>query len=110
MIMLCRERGKPGWEQEGNGEDDMHISHAIARVMQGINIRTLVNGTDWEAREGALRDLRVIGMGQEEIAQQLRMLTAGRDNQFFPSAKVEQTIEWMRREWDTRTPVAEHES
>jgi len=111
MIMICREAGKPGWESgEDGSEGPAHISHAIALAMRGMNIRTLVNGTDWEAREGALADLRNIGMGQDEIARQLRMLTAGRDKQFFPPEKVEQTIDWMRGEWDAQAPTAENEN
>jgi len=110
MIMLCRERGKRGWESGGNdSEEPAHISNAIALAMRSINTRTLVNGTDREAREGALADLRNIGMGQEEIARQLQMLTAGRDKQFFSAPKVEQTIEWMRNEWDAMAPLDGHE-
>ena len=111
MIMLCRERGKRGWESGGNdSEEPAHISNAIALAMRSINTRTLVNGTDREAREGALADLRNIGMGQEEIARQLQMLTAGRDKQFFPTERVEQTIAWMGGEWDATSPVATNES
>src|SRR3989339_369898 len=107
MIMRCEESDKPGTGRDWRNDDGrMHIRHAVARAMRGINIRTLVNGTDWEAREGALADLRNIGMGQDEIAQQLRMLTAGRDKQFFPPEKVEQTIAWMGGEWDATSPVA----